>query len=171
MGDLLKSGMAALNEVFEGIFDDLMRRKGDEAQSPAQIAFEFPIEIISYEDIYDVLQEAVQKKAYAHFGCFFKSELSTVARDGRISRPKVLNDFRQIVCMRGEVYEYTNRGGGRANTFTCDNGEWRERKVLQDIQEKWHLWDGRSNIKIWVDVNKQVFTTNPPKPMKIYPAK
>jgi len=170
MGELLKSGMNVLNEVFEGIFDDLMRRKGDEAQSPAEISKEFPIEIISYEDIYDVLQEAVQKKAYAHFGCFFKSELSTVARDGRINRPKVLNDFRQIVCMRGEVYEYCTQKGNSSNTFTFPNGEWRERKVYQDIECKWHLWDGSYSIKVWVDVNKQVFTNNPPKPTKIYPA-
>ena len=153
MGELFKSGISALNEVFSEIFDDLMIRKGDEAQSPAQIAFEFPIEIISYEDIYDVLQEAIKKKAYAHFGCFFKSELSTVARDGRINRPKVLNDFRQIVCMRGEVYEKTN------------SGEWRERKLYKDINDKWHLWDGSYNI--WVD-KEGVLTNNPSKPTKVY---
>lgn len=166
MGELFKSGISALNEVFSEIFDDLMIRKGDEAQSPAQIAFEFPIEIISYEDIYDVLQEAIKKKAYAHFGCFFKSELSTVARDGRINRPKVLNDFRQIVCMRGEVYEYTDRGGGRANTFMCNNGEWRERKLYRDINGSWHIWDG--SYSIWVDLNG-FLTNNLPKPTKVYP--
>jgi hypothetical protein len=168
MGDLLKSGVNVLNEVFQEIFDDLMRRKGDEAQSPAEISKEFPIEIVSCEHIFEVLQEAVQKKGYGHYGCFFKHEPSNVARDGRITRPKVLEGFREIVCMRGEVYEYTNRGGGRANTFTCSDGEWRERKVCLDINDKWHLWDGSYSIKVWVDVNKQVFTNNPPKPMKIY---
>jgi|LFRM01.2.fsa_nt_gb hypothetical protein len=170
MGDLYKSGIVALNEVFSEVFDNLMRRKGDEAQSPAQIAFEFPIEIIPYEDIYDVLQEAVQKKAYAHIGCFFKIEPSNMARDGRINRPKVLNDFRQIVCMRGEVYEYCTQKGNSSNTFTFPNGEWRERKIYQDIECKWHLWDGSYSIKVWLDVDRKVFTTNPPKPMKIYPA-
>jgi hypothetical protein len=170
MGKLYNSGITALNEAFQGIYDDFMRRKGDEAQSPAQIAKEFPIEIISYEHIFEVLAEAIQKKAYGHYGCFFEYEQSNVARDGRITRPKVLRDFRQIVCLRGEVYEYTNRGGGRANTFTYPDGEWRERRVYRDINDKWHLWDGSYGIKIWVDVNRQVFTTNPPKPMKIYPA-
>lgn len=166
MGELYSSGIATLNEAFRGIFEDFMRRKGDEAQSPAQIAKEFPIEIIPYECIFEALQEAVQKKAYGHYGCFFEYEPSSVFRDGRITRPKVFRDFRQIVCLRGEVYEYT-RGGDRANTFTCPDGEWRERKVYQDIRGKWHLWDGSSNIEIWVD---GAFTTNPPKPMKIYPA-
>lgn len=170
MGELYSSSIAALNEAFRGIFDDFMRRKGDEAQSPAQIAKEFPIEIIPYEHIFEVLHEAVQKKAYGHYGCFFEYEPSSVFRDGRITRPKVFRDFRQIVCLRGEVYEYTNRGGDIANTFTCPDGEWRERKVCQDIHGKWHLWDGSYSIKIWVDVEKRVFTTNPPKPMKIYPA-
>ena len=168
MGDLLKSGVNVLNEVFQEIFDDLMIRKGDEAQNPAQISKEFPIEVIPYENIFEVLNEAVQKKAYGHYGCFFRYEPSNVARDGRINRPKVLEDFREIVCMRGEVYEYTNRGGGRANTFTCNNGEWRERKLYRDIQEKWHIWDGKSNIKVWVDADRQAFTTNPPKPTKVF---
>jgi hypothetical protein len=158
MGELYSSGIAALNEVFREIFDDNMRRKGDEAQSPAQIAKEFPIEIIPYECIFEALQEAVQKKAYGHYGCFFKCEQSNVARDGRITRPKVFSNFRQIVCLRGEIYELVT------------NGEWHERKVYQDIRGKWHLWDGTYNIEIWVDVDKRVFTTNPPKPMKIYPA-
>lgn len=168
MGDLYKSGIAALNQVFQEIFDDLMIRKGDEAQSPAEISKEFPIEIIPYENIFEVLNEAVQKKAYGHYGCFFRYEPSNMARDGRISRPKVLTGFRQIVCFRGEVYEYCTQKGNSSNTFTFPNGEWRERKVYKDIQGKWHLWDG--NNSIWVDVNK-VLTNNPPKPMKTYPAK
>lgn len=169
MGKLYNSGITALNEAFQGIYDDFMRKKGDEAQSPAQIAKEFPIEIISYEHIFEILHEAVQKKAYGHYG-FFECAPSSVFRDGRITRPKVFRNFRQIVCLRGEVYEYTNRGGGRANTFTCPDGEWRERKVYQDIHGLWHLWDGSYSIEIWVDVERRVFTTNPPKPMKIYSA-
>jgi hypothetical protein len=169
MGKLYNSGITALNEAFQGIYDDFMRRKGDESQSPAQIAKEFPIEIISYDDIFDVLHEAVQKKAYGHYGCFFEYEQSNVARDGRITRPKVFRDFRQIVCLRGEVYEFVTKKGNSSNTFTCDNGEWRERKVYQDIRNNWHLWDGRNNIEIWGN-NKQQILTNPPKPTKIYPA-
>lgn len=170
MGELYRIGIAALNEAFQGIFDDFMRRKGDEAQSPAQIADEFPIEIIPYENLFEVVNEAVQKKAYGHYGCFFEYEPSNVARDGRITRQKVYSDFRQIVCLRGEVYEYCTQKGNRSNTFTCPDGEWRERKVYQDIHCKWHLWDGSYNIEIWVDAERRVFTTNPPKPMKIYPA-
>lgn len=170
MGKLYNSGITALNEAFQGIYDDYMRRKGDEAQSPAQIAKEFPIEIIPYEHIFEVLHEAVQKKAYAHLGCFFENEPSNVARDGRITRPKVFSNFRQIACLRGEVYEYCTQKGNRANTFTCPDGEWRERKVYQDIRNNWHLWDGSYSIEIWIDENKRVLTTNPPKPMKIYPA-
>lgn len=169
MGELYSSGIAVLNEAFREIFDDNMRRKGDEAQSPAQIAKEFPIEIISYEHIFEVLAEAIQKKACAHIGCFFKYEPSNVARDGRITRPKVFSDFKQIVCLRGEVYEYCTQKGNSSNTFTCADGEWRERKVYQDIHGKWHLWDGSYSIKVWVDVDKRVIT-NPPKPTKIYPA-
>ena len=165
MGDLLKSGVNVLNEVFQEIFDDLMIRKGDEAQNPAQIAFEFPIEIIPYENIFEVLNEAIQKKAYGHFGSFFECKPSNVFRDGRISKPKVLEGFREIVCMRGELYEYTDRGGGRANTFMCHNGEWRERKLYRDIQGSWHIWDG--SYSIWVDVNG-VLTNNLPKPTKVY---
>ena len=170
MGKLYNSGIAALNEVFQGIYDDFMRRKGDEAQSPDEIAKIFPIEIISYDDIFDVLHEAVQKKAYAHLGCFFKNEPSTVARDTRRITRKVFSEFKQIVCLRGEVYEFVTKKGNSSNTFTCDNGEWRERKVYQDIRNNWHLWDGNSNIEIWIDENKRVLTTNPPKPTKIYPA-
>ena len=161
MGDLFKSGVNVLNEVFQGIFDDLAIRKGDEAKSPAHVAKEFPIEIIPYEHIFEVLQEAVQKRAYGHYGSFFRYEPSSMFRDGRITRPKILSDFRQIVCLRGEVYELTKKGNNR---------EWRERKVYQDIEGKFHLWDGSYNIKVWVDMDKRAFTNNPPKPMKKYPA-
>ena len=170
MGDLYKSDISELNEVFQEIFDDIMIKKGDKAKSPAEIAKEFPIEIVSYEHIFEVLAEAIQKKGYGHYGCFFRYEQSNVARDGRITRPKVFSDFRQIVCLRGEVYEYVTKKGNSSNTFKCHDGEWRERKVYQDIECKWHLWDGSYSIKVWVDVNKKVFTTNPNKPMKIYSA-
>jgi len=118
-----------LNDTFKDIYDDFMKQKGDEAQSPDEIAKIFPIEIVSYDDLFEVLHEAVQKKAYAHIGCFFGYEPSTVARDGRLSRRKVYTNFKQLVCFRGEVYEFTSNN-------------WVERKVLQDIRGKWHLWDG-----------------------------
>lgn len=169
---MYNSGVTVLNETFKGIYDDFMKRKGDEAQSPAQIVKEFPIEIIPYENIFEVLHEAIQKRGYGHYGCFFKCEQTTVARDSRINKPKVLSKFKQLVCFRGEVYEFTSNKGDSLNTFTftCDNGEWRERKVLQDIRGKWHLWDGSYNVEIWVDKDKQIISTNPPKPIKIYPA-
>lgn len=162
MGETYKSGIAALNEVFQEIFENNIRRKGDKAQSPAQIAKEFPIEIIPYECIFEVLYQTVQKKTYGHYG-FFENVLC----DGSITK---FRDFREIVCFRGELYEYC-KSGDRANTFTCPDGEWRERKLYQDIQGKWHIWDGRHGIEIWIDEERRVFTTNPPvKPNKIYPA-
>lgn len=170
MGELFKSGIDTLNEVFQEVFYDLAIVKGNNAKSPAEIAKEFPIEIISYKHIFDVLNEVVQKRGYGHFGCFFKYEPSSVFRDGRINQHKVYTDFRQIVCMRGEVYEYCTQKGNSSNTFTFPNGEWRERKVYQDVECKWHLWDGSYNIKVWVDEKKQVFTTSPSKPTKVYPA-
>lgn len=163
MGEIYNSGIAALNEVFQKLFDDNIMKKGDSAKSPAQIAKDFPIEIIPYEYIFEVLYQTLQKKTYGHYGCFFEN----MFHNGHIQ----LKDFREIVCFRGEVYEYCTRSGDRANTFTCHNGEWRERKLYQDIQGKWHLWDGRHGIEIWTDEERRVFTTNPPvKPNKIYPA-
>ena len=156
MGELFKSGMNVLNEVFQEIFDNMAIRKGEEAKGPADIAKEFPIEIVPYEHIFDVLNEAIQKRAYGHFGCYFRCEPSNMFRDSRITRPKILSDFRQIVCLRGEVYELMKKGNNR---------EWRERKVYLDINDKWHLWDGSYNI--WVDL-EGVLTNNPSKPTKIY---
>lgn len=154
--ELRNSGISNLNETFKEIYDDFMMKIGEEAQNPAQIAEKFPIEIVSYDDIFEVLYEAVQKKAYAHIGCFFRYEETNVARDSRITRRKVYTDFRQIICFRGEVYEL------------CDNGNWVERKILQDIRGKWHLWDGTYSIEVWIDGDKRSFTTNPPKPTKIF---
>lgn len=153
--ELRNSIMTNLNESFQEIYDNFMKQKGDSAQSPDEIAKTFPIEILSYEDIFEVLHEAVQKRGYGHYGFFFKYEESTVARDSRISKRKVYTNFKQIVCWNGEIYER-------------DGNYWVERKVLQDIRGNWHLWDGTYSIEVWVDDNKQSFTTNPPKPTKRY---
>ncbi len=144
-----------LNEIFGEIYNDFMKRKGDEAQSPDEIAKTFPIEIVSYDDVFDILHECEILKANAHIGYFSKYEPSTVARDTRRITRKVFSDFKEIVCWNGEIYER-------------DGNYWVERKVLQDIRGKWHLWDGQYNIEVWIDDNKQIFTSNPPKPTKRY---
>ena len=115
--ELRNSMKSNLDEVFDEIYSDFMKRKGDSAQNPAEISKEFPIEIVSDEDIFEVLHEAIQKKAYGHFGYFSKYGPSTVARDRRLSRRKVFSNFKEIVCFRGEVYEFTSSGGNSSNTF------------------------------------------------------
>jgi len=154
--ELYDSVKTILNEAFSDFIKEIYKEKGNQSKNPNDIAKTFPIEIVSRDDIFDILHEAVQKKAYGHFGYFSKYEPSTVARDGRLSRRKVYTDFRQLICFRGEVYEL------------CDN-YWIERKVYQDIRGKWHLWDGTYNIEVWIDGDKRSFTTNPPKPTKKYP--
>ncbi len=145
-----------LNEVFKEIYSDFMRQKGDSAQSPDEIAKIFPIEIVSHDDVFDILHECEILKANAHIGYFSKYEASTVARDTRRITRKVFSDFKEIVCWNGEIYER-------------DGNYWIERKVYQDIRGKWHLWDGHfpSNIEVWI-CDKRSFTTNPPKPTKRY---
>jgi len=154
--ELRNSMKSNLDEVFDEIYSDFMKRKGDSAQNPAEISKEFPIEIVSDEDIFEVLHEAIQKKAYGHFGYFSKYGPSTVARDRRLSRRKVFSNFKEIVCFRGEIYERVNN---------C----WIEKKLYKDINDMWHLWDGTYGIAVWEDDSKRVILTKPKPPTKKYP--
>ena len=154
MGELYDSVKTNLEVAFKEIYGDWAKEKGNQSKNPNDIAKTFPIEIVSYDDVFDILHECEILKAHAHLGCFFKYAPSTVARDTRRITRKVFSDFKEIVCWNGEIYERDTIG-------------WVERKVLQDIRGKWHLWNGQYNIEVR---DGRSIIIIPPKPtLKIYP--
>ena len=168
MGETLRSLEQIVTDNYRGIVEEMAISMGDNAKSPDDISREFPIEIIPEDIIYPLLQQAVEKKAYAHWGYFSNPTGSTPTssgrmRDLRIENVNAFSEFNEIVCFRGEIYVYRSLNGGVASTFTHPKGVWEERKLYKDYSTgRWILWDGKYNIT--VKVSDRGITNNPPPP-------
>ena len=165
MGETLRSMEKLVTDKYRDIVKEMAISMGDNAKSPDDISRSFPIEIIPEDIIYPLLQQAVEKKAYAHWGYFTAPSDSRKFRDPRIENVFAFSDFYEIVCFRGEVYVYRSLNGGAASTFTHPEGVWEERKLYKDYSTgRWMLWNGRYNIIVRISDN--VMTDNPPPPTK-----
>ena len=163
MGDTLRSMEKLVSAKYRDILVNLAKSMGDRAESPMDISREFPIEIIPEDIVYPLLQQAVEKKAYAHWGYFTARCGSGKFRDLRIENVFEFSEFYEIVCMRGEVYVYRSMNGGIASTFTHPEGVWEERKLYKNYATgKWLLWNGKYNITVRMDDGG--ITNNPPPP-------
>lgn len=163
MGETLRSMEQILCRNYSDIVKEMVKSIGDNAKSPDDISREFPIEIIPEDSIFSLLQQAVEKKAYAHWGYFSTPTDSGKFRDIRIENVNAFSEFNEIVCFRGEVYVYRSMNGGTASTFTHPKGVWVERKLYKDyFTGRWILWNGSHNIT--VRVSDSGITNNPPPP-------
>ena len=114
MGDTLRSMENLLNDSYRDILVNMAKSMGDNAKSPDDISKSFPIEIIPRGHYIPSLQQAVEKKAYAHWGYFSTPTGSGKFRDIRIENVNAFSEFNEIVCFRGEIYVYRSMDGGTA---------------------------------------------------------